>query len=66
MPIEVAPGRVAMHQDQRLSRADVHVMHAKVPEVPIVRRKRKRSGKGFRFDLKHASVPSAVIASWDR
>ena len=66
MSIEVAPGRVAMHHDQRLPHTYVHVVYVKVPEVSIVRHKRKDSGKGFRFDVKHASVPSAVLFPYCR
>jgi hypothetical protein len=36
-------------------------MHAKVPEVPIVWDKRKSATKGVRVELKHRSVPSAVL-----
>ena len=58
VPIEIAPGRIAVQQDKRISFTHIHVVHLKGFQIHIVGRKGKRSGKGCLSDLKHAFVSS--------
>src|SRR5258708_40133907 len=53
LTVQIAPGRIAMHQHQRLTAALVYIMHRKAVDVVVVRCEWKRLVKRLILDADH-------------